>query len=43
MDIIENLIAQAPVLIRIGQEVGITIILKENIQEGENNGRSIKK
>jgi hypothetical protein len=41
--IIENLIVLVPVLIRIGQEVGITIILKENIQEGENNGRSIKK
>ena len=43
MDIIENLTVQAPVFLKIGRKAGITIKQKENTQEEENNGRSIKK
>ena len=43
MGIIENLTVQAPVFLKIVRKAGITIIQKENTQEEENNGRSIKK
>ena len=43
MVITENLTVLAQMFLKIERRAGITTIQKENIQEEENNGRSIKK